>query len=105
LSGVISPKHGNTLSTVESGRGKGKMSLNNGSESRGKEMNQRTDGQAGKRLLNVDDAAAYLGISPRTLYNGVAPKSKTPFPVKPKRWGKRVLFDIKDLDSFADSLE
>jgi len=59
----------------------------------------------GKRLLSIEEAAAYLGISPRTLYNGVAPKSKNPFPVKPKRWGKRVLFDIKDLDEFADSLD
>ena len=58
-----------------------------------------------KRLLGIEEAAAYLSISPRTLYNGVAPKSKNPFPVKPKRWGKRVLFDIKDLDEFVDSLE
>ena len=81
------------------------MSIDNASEGRGKEMNQTTDRQSRKRLLSVDDAAVYLGISPRTLYNGVAPKSKTPFPIKPKRWGKRVLFDIRDLDSFADSLE
>jgi predicted DNA-binding transcriptional regulator AlpA len=58
----------------------------------------------GKRLLSVEEAAAYIGLSPRTLYNGIAPKTKTPFPVKPKRFGKRVLFDIKDLDRFADSL-
>jgi len=31
-------------------------------------------------------------------------KSEKPFPVKPKRWGKRVLFDVRDLDGFADSL-
>jgi excisionase family DNA binding protein len=57
-----------------------------------------------KRLLTIKETAAYLGISPRTIYNGVAPKSKTPFPIKPKRWGKRVLFDIKDLDRYVDSL-
>jgi hypothetical protein len=55
-------------------------------------------------MLSVQDAAIYLGLSPRTLYNGVAPGSKNPFPVRPKRYGKKVLFDIQDLDKFCDSL-
>lgn len=59
---------------------------------------------ARKRLYSVEEAANYLGLSPRTLYNGVAPRSKNPFPVKPKRYGKKVLFDVMDLDRFADSL-
>lgn len=58
----------------------------------------------GKRLLSVEDAAVYLGLSPRTLFNAIASKSKDPFPVKPKRFGKRRLFDVKDLDAFADNL-
>ena len=58
----------------------------------------------GKRMLSVKEAALYLGLSPRTVYNATAPKSKAPFPVKPKRWGKKVLFDIRDLNQFADSL-
>ena len=57
-----------------------------------------------KRLLSIKEASAYLGLSVRTIYNGIAPKSKAPFPVKPKRWGKRVLFDIRDLDRYVDSL-
>ena len=57
-----------------------------------------------KRLLNVSETALYLGLSRQTIYNGIAPKSEKPFPVKPKRWGKRVLFDVRDLDRFADSL-
>jgi predicted DNA-binding transcriptional regulator AlpA len=57
-----------------------------------------------KRLLNVEEAAAYLGLSRRTLYNGVGPKSKTPFPVRAKRIGTRVLFDRQDLDRYIDSL-
>jgi len=57
-----------------------------------------------KRLLSVHEAARYLGLSPRTLYNGVAPKSKVPFPLKPKRIGKLVRFDIRDLDRYVDSL-
>ena len=59
---------------------------------------------AGKRLLSVEEAAAYLGLSPRTIYNGVAPKSKKPFPVKPKRVGKLVKFDIRDLERYVESL-
>lgn len=58
----------------------------------------------GKRLLSVEEAAAYLGLSPRTIYNGVAPKSKKPFPVKPKRVGKLVKFDIRELERYVESL-
>jgi hypothetical protein len=59
---------------------------------------------ARRRLLSVQDAAVYLGLSPRTLYNGTGAKSKDPFPVRPKRYGKKVLFDIRDLDKFCDGL-
>jgi excisionase family DNA binding protein len=59
---------------------------------------------ASKRLLSVEEAAIYLGLSPRTIYNAIAPNSKNPFPVKAKRYGKRVLFDVRDLDLFVDSL-
>jgi excisionase family DNA binding protein len=41
-----------------------------------------------KRLLSVDEAAAYLGLAPRTIYNAIAPKSRNPFPVRPVRIGK-----------------
>ena len=60
--------------------------------------------QITKRLLSVEETAGYLGISPRTLYNRVAPKSKSPFPVKPKRIGKLVKFDINDLDQYIETL-
>jgi len=56
------------------------------------------------RLLSVELAAAYLSISPKTIRNGLVEDVKKPFPVKPKRYGKRVLFDIRDLDAYADSL-
>jgi predicted DNA-binding transcriptional regulator AlpA len=58
-----------------------------------------------QRLLNIPDAARYLGISPRTLYNRCAARSKQPFPVAPIRIGRSVLFDIKDLDAFIESLK
>jgi excisionase family DNA binding protein len=57
-----------------------------------------------KRLLSVEEAAHYLSLSPRTIYNGIAPKSKKPFPVRPKRIGKLVRFDIRDLDEFISAL-
>lgn len=57
-----------------------------------------------KRLLTVEETASYLHLSPRTIYNGVAPKSKKPFPVKPKRIGKLIRFDIVDLEKYVESL-
>jgi len=57
-----------------------------------------------KRLLNVEEAATYLGLSPRTIYNAVCRKSKRPFPIPVKRIGKLVKFDIRDLERFVDSL-
>jgi predicted DNA-binding transcriptional regulator AlpA len=61
-------------------------------------------GGSNKRLLDVEETAAFLGVSPRTIYNRICRRSKTPFPVKPKRIGKRVLFDIRDLEAYVDSL-
>ena len=58
----------------------------------------------GKRLLDIRGAAEYLSLSLRTIYNGIGPRAKKPFPVKPKRWGKKVLFDIRDLDAYVDSM-
>ena len=63
-----------------------------------------SQGNNGKRLFTVEETAHYLGLSPRTIYNAVAPKSKIPFPVKPKRIGKLVRFDVRDLDRYVDSL-
>jgi predicted DNA-binding transcriptional regulator AlpA len=57
-----------------------------------------------KRLLSIEETAAFLGISPRSIYNGVAPKSKHPFPIKAKRIGKLVKFDIRDLEAYIAEL-
>jgi hypothetical protein len=61
--------------------------------------------QVKPRLLNVNDTAKYLGIAPKTLRNRLGPKAQNPFPVKPKRIGRRVLFDLKELDAFVDGLD
>jgi hypothetical protein len=56
------------------------------------------------RLLSIELAAEYLSISPKTIRNGLGPRAPQPFPVKAKRFGKRVLFDIKDLERYAEGL-
>ena len=56
------------------------------------------------RLLGVADAARYLGISAKTIRNRLGPRAKVPFPVKPNRIGRKVLFEREDLDAFADGL-
>lgn len=53
------------------------------------------------RLLRIEQAAAYLGLSPKTISNRL---SEGKFPIKPKRIGRTVLFDIKDLDQYVDEL-
>jgi excisionase family DNA binding protein len=67
-------------------------------------MKRMTNNQPARRLLSVEETAQYLSLSPRTIYNAIAPKSKRPFPVKPKRIGKLVRFDIRDLDRYVNSL-
>ena len=56
------------------------------------------------RLLGTDEAAEYLSISPKTIRNGLGRKSPCPFPVKHKKYGRRILFDRHDLDAYPDSL-
>lgn len=57
-----------------------------------------------RRLLNIQDTAEYLGIAEKTIRNRIGRKAELPFPVKAKRIGKRVLFDIRDLDAYIDAL-
>mgnify|MGYP000947268317 CR=1 FL=1 len=56
------------------------------------------------RMLSVEQTAEYVGLSPKTIRNRIGRKAKIVFPVKPKRIGGRVLFDIKDLDAYLDGL-
>jgi hypothetical protein len=57
-----------------------------------------------KRLLTVEETAHYCGISPKTLRNGLGPKAEKPFPVKPVRYGGKVLFRREDIDKFIDDM-
>jgi excisionase family DNA binding protein len=57
-----------------------------------------------RRLLSVEELAEYLGISPRTIYNQLGRKAKKRFPIKPKRIGRLVKFDLNEVDRYIDSL-
>ena len=57
-----------------------------------------------KRLLSVKETAAILGISPRTIYNNIHRKAEQKFPIKPKRVGRLVKFERRDIDEYIDSL-
>jgi predicted DNA-binding transcriptional regulator AlpA len=57
-----------------------------------------------KRWFGIKETAEYLGISHKTLYNQTSPKSENPFPVKPKRLGRKILFDRLELDSYLESI-
>jgi len=67
-------------------------------------MQNEDNGTKLKRLLTVQEAAAYLGIAAGHLYNLISPNAKKPFPVRPKRIGGAVRFDIRDLEKYVDSL-
>jgi excisionase family DNA binding protein len=69
-----------------------------------KEKTEQKEQMFRKRLLSVEETAAYLNISARTIYNQIGARAKKRFPVKPKRIGRLVRFDIRDLDEHLDSL-
>lgn len=56
------------------------------------------------RLLSVKETAFLLGISPRTIYNQVGRRAKNCFPIKPKRIGRLVKFDLRDIVAYIDSI-
>jgi hypothetical protein len=57
-----------------------------------------------KRLYTVEETAHYLSVAPKTIRNGLGPRAKKPFPVRPVRVAGRVLFRVEDLESYVDSL-
>jgi len=56
------------------------------------------------RLVSIADAAQYLGLAPKTLRNRLSDK-ESQFPVKPRYYGGKPLFEIAELDAFIDSLK
>lgn len=57
-----------------------------------------------RRLYSVEEAAEYLGLSPRTIYNQTRRRAKKKFPVPWMKLGKLVKFDKRDLDEYIESL-
>jgi predicted DNA-binding transcriptional regulator AlpA len=55
-------------------------------------------------LLTVEEAAKRLGIAPQTVYNGISKGTKKPFPIKPKRWGAKPVFDSLDVENYIATL-
>ena len=57
-----------------------------------------------KRLLSVKETATLLGLSPRTIYNRIGTKAQIRFPIKPKRIGRSVRFDLRDIENYINSI-
>jgi Helix-turn-helix domain len=71
-------------------------------------MARTVDGTA-KRLFTVGEAAVYLAVSPKRIYNalrrGATAEERALFPVPAKKNGKMYFFERRDLDKYADALE
>jgi hypothetical protein len=61
------------------------------------------------RLIDVHEAASYLSISPWTVRslvaNGLLVPVRLPSVRDPEEIGRRLLFDIRDLDAVIDALK
>ena len=55
----------------------------------------------GKRMLGVAELSEYLGLSTQTIYNQL---SAGTFPIKTKRLGRLLKWDIRDVDRYLDKL-
>lgn len=58
----------------------------------------------GKKLLTVEEVAARLKISPKTILNGTSRKSKRPFYIRAVHLGRSVRFREEDVDRFIEGL-
>ena len=59
------------------------------------------DGSIKKRMLGVRELAEYLGLKAQTVYNKV---SAGTFPIKHRRIGRLLKWDIQDVDLYLDRL-
>lgn len=60
--------------------------------------------QEPRMLLSVDELARRLSIAKQTVYNGLARRTKNPFPIPHKRFGSKPVFDSKDVERFIERL-
>jgi predicted DNA-binding transcriptional regulator AlpA len=54
-----------------------------------------------KRMIGIKELALYIGLSPQTIYNQLAGGT---FPIKTKRLGRLLKWDIRDVDRYLDKL-
>ena len=59
-------------------------------------------GQTMKRMLTIRELSTRIGLKPQTIRNKL---NGGTFPIKTKRIGRKLLWDIKDVDRFLDGLE
>jgi predicted DNA-binding transcriptional regulator AlpA len=54
-----------------------------------------------KRMLDISDLAIRIGLKPQTIRNKL---NCGTFPIKTKKIGRKLLWDIRDVDKFLDGL-
>jgi predicted DNA-binding transcriptional regulator AlpA len=54
-----------------------------------------------RKLLSVAELSDFIGLRPQTIYNKM---SQGLFPIKHKKMGRLVKFDIKDINRYLSSL-
>ncbi len=54
-----------------------------------------------KRMLDISDLATRIGLKPQTIRNKL---NCGTFPIKTKKIGRKLLWDIRDVDKFLDGL-
>lgn len=57
-----------------------------------------------QRMLSIPETAQYLGLAEKTIRNRCGRGAKNPFPIRAKRIGRRVLFDMNDLNAYLAGL-
>ena len=55
-----------------------------------------------KRMLDINDLAIRIGLKPQTIRNKL---NCGTFPIKTKKIGRKLLWDINDVDKFLDGLK
>lgn len=55
-----------------------------------------------KRMLTISELSTRIGLKPQTVRNKL---NCGTFPIKTKRIGRKLLWDIKDVDRFLDGLK
>jgi predicted DNA-binding transcriptional regulator AlpA len=56
-----------------------------------------------QELWPLKKTAKYLNISDRTIYNRISRNAEKPFPIKPVRVGRKVMFRYVDIEKFINS--